>query len=389
LERRSVPTEGEVIATARLIEDVAEAEAIHEAWDGLAEASRRPFCSPAWMLAWWRNARPKGASLRLVAVREGEDLVGIAPFFSIRGPGGIHELRLLTSRTSVRAEPLAKPGMEVEVASAAVDLLRTAKPRLDLVLFEGGPTTSPWPLLVHNAWNLGSAPYRHRSHPTLAPTLDLRARDYQEWFMSRPSHFRQEARRRRRHLEQQGAEFRLAKNPSEVAGALDAFFRLHHSRWQQRGGSRVLTDRVQAMLLEAALLLIEGGRFRIWTITVAGEVISAHIFIAAGGEVAYWLGGFDQKWAKYGPAIQTVLKALEHAWEQGDERMDFGAGPQEYKYSFAEGQDVLESVMVAPRTPRYPITRIQLTPRLMREYASMRMSVKLRDKLNRLRRGQA
>ena len=373
------------MATAQLIEDVVEAEAIHEAWDGLAQASQRPFCSPAWMLAWWRNARPGQARLRIVVVRDGGELIGVAPFFSIRALGGINELRLLASRTSVRAEPLAKPGTEEEIAAATVDLLRSVRPRPDLVLFEGIPTTSRWPLLLYNAWHSGAAPFRHRAYPTLAPTLDLRGREYEQWLRSRPSHFRREAFRRRRLLEQRGAVFRLVEDLSEVAGALDSFFRLHHSRWQQRGGSSVLTEGVQAMLLDAALVLVREGRFRIWTITVADEVISAHIFIVAGGEVAYWLGGFDQEWAKYGPAIQSVLKALEHAWEQGNLRMDFGAGAQEYKYSFAEGQDVLESVMIAPRASRYPLTRIQIAPRLVREYASMRMSAGLRNRLNRLR----
>lgn len=373
------------MVTAQLIEDIGAAEAIREAWDGLAQVSRRPYCSPAWMLAWWRHARPERAGLRIVVVWDGGEVIGVAPFFSRRALGGIDELRLLASRTSVRAEPLAKHGREEEVAAAAVDLLRSVKPSPDVVLFEGVPTTSRWPLLLYNTWHSGAAPFRHRGYPTLAPTLDLGDRDYEQWFSSRPSHFRREALRRRRHLEQRGAVFRLVEDPSEVSGALDAFFRLHHSRWQQRGGSRVLTEGVQAMLLDAALVLVQEGRFRIWTITVAGEVISAHVFIVAGGEVAYWLGGFDQEWAKYGPAIQSVLNALEHAWEQGDVRMDFGAGAQEYKYSFAEGQDVLESVMIVPRTSRYPLTRIQLAPRLIREYASMRMSPELRNRLNRLR----
>jgi CelD/BcsL family acetyltransferase involved in cellulose biosynthesis len=320
-----------------------------------------------------------------VAVFEDDRLIGVAPFFSVRTPSGIDELRFLGSRVSVRGEPLAVQGREEDVARATIEVLRDVRPRIDLLLFEGVPTLSRWPTMLCRSWSDGHEPYKHRAYPTLAPTLDLTGRTYDEWFMSRSSHFRQEVRRRRRHLEQRGAEFRLAETPEEVVDALDAFFRLHHSRWQQRGGSRVLNERVQAMLIDAALALVVDGRFRIWTITADGDIVSAHIFIAAGGEVAYWLGGFDEGWAKLGPAIQTVLKALEHAWSRGDSRMDFGAGAQEYKYSFAESQDVLESVTIAPRGPRYPVTRLQLTPRRVRESLSTRMSPDLRDRINRLR----
>lgn len=368
-----------------VLEDVGQAESIHLAWDELAKAAGRPFCAPAWMLAWWRNTRPKKARLRVIAVFEGERLIGVGPFFSSRTSGGLDELRFLASRTSVRAEPLAEVGREDEVARALVETMAALKPRIDLLMFEGVPTLSRWPSLLSEGWSGGKS-FKHRAYPTLAPTLDLRNRDYESWFASRTSHFRQEARRRRRHLQERGAQFKLAEGAEDVVAALDAFFLLHHSRWNQRGGSRVLTERVQAMLLDAALALVQEKRFRIWTIEVEGEVISAHIFLAAGGEVAYWLGGFDDEWAKFGPAIQTVLKALEHAWEQGDERMDFGAGAQDYKYSFAEGQDVLESVTIAPRRSRYPLTRVQLVPRLARESLSVRLSEDTRERLNRLRR---
>lgn len=369
----------------KLIEDVADAEALYLTWDEFAKAAGLPFCAPAWMLAWWRNARPERARLRLIAVYDGDELIGLAPLFSLKKRSGVNEAHFLGWQASVRAEPMAVTGREAEVATAIVEGLQTLKPRIDVLMFEGVPTRSRWPTLLCEAWP-GKDPFKHRAYPTLAPTLDLTGRDYEAWFASRPAHFRQEARRRRRHLEQQGAEFILAETAEDVVDALDAFFRLHHSRWQTRGGSRVLTEEVQAMLLDAALALVPETRFRIWTIRVKGEVISAHIFVAAGGEVAYWLGGFDDAWAKLGPAIQSVLKALEDAWARGDKRMDFGAGAQDYKYSFAESQDVLESVMIAPRSSSYPLTRLQLVPRLAREAVSTRMSPELREKLNRLRR---
>jgi CelD/BcsL family acetyltransferase involved in cellulose biosynthesis len=371
---------------AELFEDVTEAEGVHAAWDGLARASKKPFCAPAWMLAWWRNAAPTRSRLRVIAVFENDHLIGVGPFFSIKTRGGLDELRFLGSKVSVRGEPLSAPGKENEVASAIVDAIDRMRPRIDLVLFEGVPTLSRWPSLLYERWRSDGSSYKHRAYPTLAPSLDLTGRSYDEWFDSRPSHFRQEIRRRRRHLEQRGGRFQMAEGAEEVVGALDAFFRLHHSRWKERGGSAVLTDRVQAMLLDAALGLVEESRFRIWTIAADGEVVSAHIFLAAGGEVAYWLGGFDESWAKLGPAIQTVLKALEHAWNVGDTRMDFGAGAQEYKYSFAESQDVLESVTIAPRNIRYPVTRMQLVPRRLREEVSTRMSAETRARLARFRR---
>jgi CelD/BcsL family acetyltransferase involved in cellulose biosynthesis len=145
----------------------------------------------------------------------------------------------------------------------------------------------------------------------------------------------------------------------------------------------VLNPRVEAMLEDAAEELVRDERVRVWTIAVDNEVISSQIFIAAGGEVAYWLGGFDDAWSKLGPSIQTVLRALEHAWSVGDSRLDLGAGAQEYKYSFADGQDVLEWVTIAPRAPRYPLTRLQLMPKHARERFALRLNPETRKRLRK------
>jgi CelD/BcsL family acetyltransferase involved in cellulose biosynthesis len=368
----------------RLLEDVGATEDVRDGWDALAVASGRPFCAPAWMLSWWEHVAPPKARLRVVAVFDGAELIGIAPFFSARARGGLVQFRMIGSRTSVRLEPLAVEGREREVAETVASILMVVSPNPDLVVFEGVPTRSPWPGLLADAMGRPGKPFKHRAYPTIAPILELGGRTYDEWFASKPSHFRQEARRRRRRLEERGASFRLAETTEEAEVGLDAFFRLHHSRWESRGGSGVLDDRVEAMLRTAARELVSGSRFRIWTIAVDDEIISSQIFIAAGGEVAYWLGGFDESWSKLGPSIQTVLKALEHAWSVGDSRLDLGAGAQEYKYSFAESQDVLEWVTIAPRALRYPLTRLQLIPRHLRERVALRLNPETRERLRKV-----
>ncbi len=365
----------------RLLDEIGAIADVRRGWDALAVAAGRPFCAPGWMLAWWKHVAPPRARLRVVPVYDGSELIGIAPFFSSRTRGGLVQFRMLGSRTSVRLEPLAAKGRESEVASTVGAILSAVSPKPDLVVFEGVPTRSPWPGLFADAMAGSGKPFKHRAYPTIAPTLGLEANDYEEWFASKPSHFRQEARRRRRRLEERGAAFRLAQTVDEAGEGLDAFYRLHHSRWKSRGGSGVLDARVEAMLRDVAVDLVDDARFRVWTIAVGDEVISSQIFIAAGGEVAYWLGGFDESWSKLGPSIQTVLKALEHAWSVGDKRLDLGAGAQDYKYSFADGQDVLEWVTIAPRAMRYPLTRLQLFPKHVRERVSLRLNPETRERL--------
>jgi CelD/BcsL family acetyltransferase involved in cellulose biosynthesis len=136
------------------------------------------------------------------------------------------------------------------------------------------------------------------------------------------------------------------------------------------------------MLAEAALKLTP-ARFRLWSIDINGRPISALLFVAAGGTVSYWLGGFDPRWSAFGPAIETVRAALEHAWTLGDRLMDFGPGGQQYKYIFADGEDAVAQIDLLPRSSRFLRTRVALVP----EYAVRRMKVFRHDAVRRLSPG--
>src|SRR5207249_4272265 len=153
-------------------------------------------------------------------------------------------------------------------------------------------------------------------------------------------------------------------DPSSVADGVRSFARLHRSRWDPRGGSAVLNPGVERML-EAAAPALGPSRLRLHLTLLDGRPISAHVFVAAGGEVSYWLGGFDDSVAREHPSMLTLLAALEGAWDHGDARFDFGGGAQPYKFRFAEDQDILRWVTLVPRDGRYLRTRLGLVPKHM------------------------
>jgi CelD/BcsL family acetyltransferase involved in cellulose biosynthesis len=332
-------------------------------WDDLAVLRCSPYCSPAWMIAWWRHVAPAEALLRVVAVFEGEDLVGVAPFFTDRGFGGVRRYRLLGATTSAPLDILARPGVEGAVASETVRHLAKNDPRPDAIMFEGISGDSPWPRLLSELWP-GAGKLRLRmqfSQP--APFVDLRGSTYAEWFASRSANFRSNMRRGLKDVQKHGAAVRLTTDRQTLTPDLEAFARLHQLRWSTRGGSGVLDARVERMLADAGAQLIEGGRFRLWSMQSApgGPAISSQLFLAAGGRVAYWLGGFDADMTRIRkPAILTILAAVEHAFAIGDTLVDLGAGGQRYKYDFSQGTEAIDWILLIPPGRRSLFARAQL-----------------------------
>jgi CelD/BcsL family acetyltransferase involved in cellulose biosynthesis len=334
-----------------LVDDVDRLSRWEGEWDSLAVACGRPFSAPAWMLAWWRHAAPRNSSLKVAVVHEGNDLVGIAPLYVTRRPGGISQFRLLAGDACFRAEPLARPGAEAEVAGEVAVMLAGSNPAPDLMTFDGIPASCPWPDLLRDAWPKAGGKARVQNVMP-APTVTMSShQSFDAWFASRSRNFRQQIRRTRRQLIGREAAFRLA-DPKDPDAAVDDFAALHRKRWKGRGGSSTLDAGVEHMVRVAARRMMQDLRLRIWTLDVSGRTVSSHVFLAAGGEVSYWLGGFDPAWARYHPGIQVLVSSVEHAWAMGDHRLDLGGGGQDYKYRLADGEESLQWIDLIPTGPR-------------------------------------
>lgn len=108
------------------------------------------------------------------------------------------------------------------------------------------------------------------------------------------------------------------------------------------------------MIRDVARRLNDPSRFRLWIAEVDGRAVAAVVFLSAGGETSYWLGGFDDAAARFEPALLTILAAVKHAFEIGDHRMDLGPGDEPYKWRFADGHDVIGWDLLVARGSRRP-----------------------------------
>ena len=191
---------------AEIVRDGSALERVYEEWDALAVSAALPYCSPAWLLAWWRYAAPPGAELCAVVASAGGEIVGIAPFFADRHRG-LSRWRLLGSGISPRREPLVRAGLELEAAATFLRAAAADDLAPDLVVLEGIPASSPWPGLLASSWP-GRPAWSHLDWTVPAPTLDLRGKAYDAWLATKSSSFRKQMRRVGRQLDERGGTAR-------------------------------------------------------------------------------------------------------------------------------------------------------------------------------------
>ncbi len=372
-----------------LISDISTLEALIPEWDALAVSNKRPTCSPAWMLGWLRHLAPAGACARVVAVRDEQELIGLAPFFVQEGLRGRTDYRMM-GESLPRTAPLACPGREWEVAQAIGAALAEAIPRADVLALENGPVASPWPTALRDTWPGPVRPVVRQYLVQESHTILLSAASFDAWLEGKSSNFRSQMRRMRRQFASAGGIARMS-TAATLETDVDAFLRLHAGRWEGRGQSSIVArgDGIRKQFLDAGRMHVEAHRFRLCMLEIEGEPISAQLFGESGGETLYFNGGWDERFAKLKPAMLGILYAVEDAFARGDERIDLAPGGQQYKLRFADGNDPVAWTILMTPGWRLPLTAARLTPMLAGEaargVAKRSLSAQGADRMRRIR----
>ncbi len=376
--------------SSELIVDVGALDGLRSEWDELAVTCALPLMAPTTVMSWWRHLAPPGAEPRSVAVRDGERLVGLAPFYVVPGSPRRIDYRLPGIELAARLSPLAVPGREWEAAGVVAQALDKGRPRPDLIALEGHPVASQWPAALRESWPGALRPVLRQYVTQGAPTVSLGQPTFEDWLTGKSANFRSQMRRMRRQFVADGGVARVS-TPDTIAADIDTFMRLHAARWEKRGHSGIVAmgEKYSATIDEISRSHLQDDRFRLWILELHGKPISAQLFIGAGGEVAYINGGWDERFAHLKPAMLGILYAIEDAFAHSHERMDLGAGALPYKQRFADGNDpVAWNILVVPGS-RLPLTVVRTAPMLarsaLRDKAKRALSVEQAERLRGLR----
>jgi CelD/BcsL family acetyltransferase involved in cellulose biosynthesis len=376
--------------SSELITDPRSLESLRSEWDALAVACGLPLMTPGWVTSWWSHLAPPNAELRSIAVRHGEELIGFVPLYVNPERRRRVDYRLPGIELAARLSPLAIPGREWEVAASTARLLAGSRPRPDAIALEGISVASQWPAALRSQWPGLIRPVVRQYLVQGAPTISLRQSSYEEWLASKSANFRSQMRRLGRQFAAAGGIARICT--AETAHSdVETFMRLHAERWEGRGRSGIVAvgDRLSAMLETVARTDAACGRLRLWMLEVENEPISAQLFVAAGGEVAYVNGGWDERYARLKPAMLGILLAIEDAFARGERRMDLGGGEQSYKQRFADGNDPVAWTILMLPGPRLPLTQVRTVPMLashaLRDAAKRTLTKEHADRLRSVR----
>jgi CelD/BcsL family acetyltransferase involved in cellulose biosynthesis len=344
------------------------------------------------MLGWWRHAAPSGAALQVLTVREGDRLVGMAPFWTMRGAGSSLRVDLLAGGGFSSAVTLPSvAGREGEVAAAVGAALADSPRPPDLVELGPAVTAAAWPAALREGWGGRVRPPVLRAEPMSAPVINLAGfDDFDAWLAARGRSFRSNFRRRTRWLDEAGGSFRQC-SAETLDVDIATFVRLHADRWQGLGTSRLIAmgDELAPMLTELAHELVPGDRFRLYVLEVDRRPIAVAFYMAAGGEAVLINTGWDDAHHRLAPLQLLQGYAVRDCLARGEHRITLGRGASRAKLSVADADEpVIEATMIplGARTPAALLESRRFARRCAVERVRAVMPEKAYDRLRILKR---
>lgn len=351
--------------------------ALHGAWRKLAEAASNAFLTPEWFESWLDvyggSATPFVATLR--GEGEGEDVAAILPLVR-EGEGTRATIRFGGSSLGDLFGPAA--GVERARAEIARELAVELAGRRDwgALVLENVPTGAHWVGEFRSA-GLSATRLPHRDE--VLPHASIEGVAWEDFLAARSRNFRSQLGRKQRRLERDHeVAFRLVEAGSELPNALDAFTRLHHARWDERGGSKALTDQSRAFHDAFARAALDHGWLRLWLLDVDDEAVAAWYGWRIGERYAYYLAGFDPAWGRQSVGLLLQAHTVRAASEEGAAVYDLLLGGEEYKGRFADGEERVSTYVVAKKLS---LARAMARGEVLARSGADRLSPELREKL--------
>ena len=307
--------------TVQLLRHAEDCRSLGVEWNDLYErcAEATPFQRPAWLLAWVDAFSPH--DLLMLAVRDGDDLVGIAPLLiyprdgkrmlAFAGGGVSDYLGLLCERS--REEEIVQAVLEWADACSNWDVLELTdipsnSQLLSLPMFQSHTYEHDSVSILHLPTNGGK----------LLHAFSKRQR----------ANLRNAASR----LQRAGGGRIETATPETLSVFLNDLFRLHTTRWSHSGQPGVLHDEnTRNFHRRCAPALLAQRALQIHRLRIEDKTVAIIYSLRDRGTVFCHVQGFDLSYAFLSPGTQLMLAVIEEAQKQGFRKFDFLRGQEAYK----------------------------------------------------------
>ena len=315
-----------------------------------------PFLRHEWVRTWWdafggpkerRQGVPvDSATLHILIVRAGAEIVGIAPLMHERTRMygvPVRRLAFLQNDHTPRTDFIIA-GRHGEVYRAIWESLRRNTPRWDVLQLNQLPRESATRQTVADmaaadhcptgVWASSDSPFL-----TLTGTWD-------SYLASLPAKFRSNLRNRMSRLAKIGEpSLEVLTGAAEIAAAADDAWRLEKSGWKEKEGTAITSDpAVHTFYTRLTERAAAAGWLRLLFLKVGDRRVATSYGAVFDGRLFLFKTGYDPEYATGSPFKVLTYLAIEEAYREGLTEVDFLGDTEPWKREWtdaARGHDWL------------------------------------------------
>jgi CelD/BcsL family acetyltransferase involved in cellulose biosynthesis len=301
-----------------------------ESFESLASIHNQPesgldwssvFVLPVWMKVWW-EIFGNGAELNLTAVRQGDEVIGIAPLSVADGKASF----VGSADVCDYLDFVVVPGKEEDFFNVLLDDLR-GRGISSIELESLRPDSVALTKLADIAVNRAHQVTIRREDVSLDIELPATWDEYLKMLSSKQRH---EVRRKLRRLEEAGeVGYRLESTPAAVSGAMDTFVRMFTESRDDKAD--FLTERMETFFRMLAAALSEAGMLRMGILELdAVPVAMVFCFDYNNGRYLY-NSGYDPGYTSVSAGLLSKVICIRESIEEQKGVFDFLKGDEVYK----------------------------------------------------------
>ena len=299
-------------------------ESIEKEWEEILPRTKANtiFVTPWWQKVWWSHFG-EGSELLILSVRDGDELIGVAPLMikqrvlSFLGDTDLfdyHDFLVLDGREGEFYDALCDYMAGLEWDALELKSLRDGSPAL--VYLRDLAASRGYTALIEEE--------------DVAPIAVL-ASTWDEHLGSLRKKDRHELRRKMRRLEKADhAEQYTCEAPLSLSEGMKDFFRLLRASSPDK--DEFLTSERENFFLDIAEELTGRGQFKLYFLEVGDVRVASCICFDYAGAYLLYNSGYDPEYSSLSVGLLNKAFCIKEAIEAGRDTFDFLRGTERYKY---------------------------------------------------------
>lgn len=323
------------------ITDINKFHGLREPWDGLLEKSvdNNIFLTWEWLYYWWKN-HGDTKKLKILLIKDKENIIGIAPLMQTKYRFGIFSFDLIENICGAKTDygGIILTQKHTEAVEALLHwLIKTIQKKRNTFL-------RIWHIPEDNAL---LSLFREQ-YPSFSESISYRERrvstcpyinlpdTWEEYLHTLKNNSRNNLRRKVKSLHQHVVELKTSHGESCLNSQLESLFSLHQKRWKQNiNPSKFNNSKERDFYRDVSNAFQRKGWLNLSVLDLDGISVSVAWCFNYNNKLSYMTCAFDPDYSEKSVGTVHLIKLIESAIQSRLKKFDFLKGREEYKFRWA------------------------------------------------------